>query len=175
MLRTGELVDPGVRLPAGAALTMVAGAPVELLIALSRPHSLEVQAVTASPTRFAWVDGGDAGVLVYRLGPVLPWAQVPFHPRLVPAEEGTAGVSGPDVRILLVDRDDRKIRAVHRVRWPDKFTSVVRKSVERMRDAPYNRLATDHAIAALHRRYPTPDDLVIDRADAVCTAVSLSH
>jgi hypothetical protein len=44
-----------------------------------------------------------------------------------------------------------------------------------MRDAPYNRLATDHAIAALHRRYPTPDDLVIDRADVVCTAVSLSR
>jgi hypothetical protein len=131
-----------------------------------------VQAITAAPTRFAWVDGGDAGVLVYRLGPVLPWAQVAFHPQLMPDGAAAAGVDGGQgVRIVLVDRDSRVIRAVHRVRWPDTFAAVVRESVERMRDAPYNRLAYQHAVAALHRRYPTPDDLVIDRAEAVCTAV----
>jgi hypothetical protein len=167
-------MDPGVELPEGAALTMTTGAPVELLIALSRPHELEVQAITAAPTRFAWVDGGDAAVLVYRLGPVLPWAQVAYHPHLTAAGEATAGVDGGQgVRIVLVDRDSRVIRAVHRVRWPDTFVSVVRESVERMRDAPYNRLAYQHAVAALHRRYPTPDDLVIDRAETVCTAVPI--
>ena len=161
-------------LPEGAALTMVTGEPVELLIALSRPHELEVQAVTAAPTRFAWIDGGDAGVLVYRLGPVLPWAQVTFHPHLMRAEEGTPGVDGArGVRIVLADRDSRMIRAVHRVRWPAGFVSVVQESVTRMREKPYNRLSFEHAVAALHRRYPTPDDLVIDRADSICTAVAL--
>ena len=98
---------------------MVTGAPVELLIALSRPHELEVQAVTAAPTRFAWVDAGAAGVLLYRLGPVLPWAQVTLHPHLVPAAEGPVGGDGTyGVRIVLVDRDSRVVRAEHRVRWP---------------------------------------------------------
>ncbi|AGL16045.1 hypothetical protein L083_2535 [Actinoplanes sp. N902-109] len=160
------------RLPEGAGLTMVTGAPVELLIALSRPHPLEVEAVTAAPTQFGWVDAGAAALLVYRLGPVLPWAQVAFHPQLMAADAGVAGVDGwRGVRIVLVDRDSRVVQAVHQVRWPDTFTTVVRKSVERMREEPYDRLAHRHALAALHRRYPTPDDLVIDRVDARCTAV----
>lgn len=174
VLGTGSRLAPDVALPEHAALTMVTGAPVELLLALSRPHELEVQAVTAAPTQFAWIDVSTAGVLLYRLGPVLPWAQVTYHPHLVPAEEGTAGVDGTHgVRIVLVDRDTRVVRAVHRVRWPASFVSVVRKSVARMQEAPYERLAHNHAVAALHRRYPTPEDLLMDRADAQCTAVPI--
>ena len=174
ILSTGSRLDPGVTLPEGAGLTMVTGAPVELLMALSRPHELEVQAVTAAPTRFAWVDAGAAGVLLYRLGPVLPWAQVTFHPQLVPAAEGPVGVDGAyGVRIVLVDRDSRVVKAVHRVRWTAGFVSVVRQSVARMQEAPFDRLTHQHAVAALHRRYPTPEDLVIDRADAQCTAVPI--
>ncbi len=172
ILSTGSRLDPSVTLAEGAALTMVTGAPVELLMVLSRPHELEVQAVTAAPTRFAWVDAGAAGVLLYRLGPVLPWAQVTFHPALVPAAEGQAGVDGTHgVRIVLVDRESREVRAVHRVRWPAGFVAVVRKSVARMRETPFDRLTHQHAVAALHRRYPTPEDLVVDRAEAQCTAV----
>ena len=174
ILSAGSRLDPSVTLPEGAGLTMVTGAPVELLMALNRPHELEVQAVTAAPTRFAWVDAGAAGVLLYRLGPVLPWAQVTFHPHLAPAADGPVGVDGTHgVRIVLVDRDSRVVRAVHRVRWPAGFVSVVRESVARMRDAPFDRLTHQHAVAALHRRYPTPEDLVIDRAEAHCTAVPI--
>jgi hypothetical protein len=174
ILSTGGRLDPSVTLPERVGLTMVTGAPVELLMALSRPHELEVQAVTAAPTRFAWVDAGVAGVLLYRLGPVLPWAQVTFHPRMVPAAERPVGVDGTHgVRIVLVDRDSRVVKAVHRVRWPAGFVSVVRESVARMQEAPFNRLAHQHAVAALHRRYPTPEDLVVDRADAHCTAVAI--
>ena len=174
LLSKGNRLDPDVALPEHAGLTMVTGAPVELLVALSRPHELEVQAVTAAPTLFAWVDVGAAGVLLYRLGPVLPWAQVTFHPQLVPAEKGTAGVDGThEVRIVLVDKDSRVVRAVQRVRWPAGFVSVVRKSVARMQEEPYDRLAHQHAVAALRRRYPTSEDLLIDRADAHCTAVPI--
>jgi hypothetical protein len=174
VLSKGNRLDADVALPEHARLTMVTGAPAELLVALRRPHELEVQAVTAAPTLFAWVDVGAAGVLLYRLGPVLPWAQVTFHPQLVPAEEGTAGVDGTHgVQIVLVDRDSRVVRAAHRVRWPAAFLSVVRKSVARMQEEPYDRLAHQHAVAALHRRYPTPEDLLIDRADAHCTAVPM--
>ena len=174
VLSKGSRLDPDIALPEHAALTMVTGAPVELLVALSRPHELEVQAVTAAPTLFAWVDVGAAGVLLYRLGPVLPWAQVAFHPQLVPAGKGTAGVDGTHgVRIVLVDKDSRVVRAVQRVRWPAGFLSVVRKSVARMQEEPYDRLAHQHAVAALHRRYPTSEDLLIDRADAQCTAVPI--
>ena len=174
VLGTGSRLAPEVALPEQAALTMVTGAPVELLLALSRPHELEVQAVTAAPTQFAWIDVTAAGVLLYRLGPVLPWAQVTYHPHLVPAEEGPAGVDGTHgVRIVLVDRDSRVIRAVHRVRWPASFLAVVRRSVAKMDEAPYDRLGHQHAVAALHRRYPTPEDLLIDRADAHCTAVPI--
>ena len=174
ILSTGSRLDPGVTLPEGAGLTMVTGAPVELLMALSRPHELEVQAVTAAPTRFAWVDAGAAGVLLYRLGPVLPWAQVTFHPQLVPAAEGPVGVDGAyGVRIVLVDRDSRVVKAVHRVRWTAGFVAAVRESVARMQEAPFDRLTHQHAVAALHRRYPTPEDLVIDRAAAQCTAVPI--
>jgi hypothetical protein len=39
-----------------------------------------------------------------------------------------------------------------------------------MRETPYSPFAYEHAKAALHRRYPTPEDLVVDRADVWCTA-----
>lgn len=168
---TGSRLAPGEALEEGATLTMVAGAPVELMIALRRPHDLEVQAVTAAPTLFAWVDGADAAVLAYRLGPILPWAQVPYHPHLVAAEEGPPGVdAGRGVRIILADYDERVVKAVHRVRWPDSFAAVVRRSVLRLEAAPYDRLAYRHAVASLQRHFPTPEDLVLDRADAHCTA-----
>ncbi|MGW4945599.1 hypothetical protein ACWEOZ_28870 [Actinoplanes sp. NPDC004185] len=174
VLSKGSRLDPDVKLPEHAGLTMVTGAPVELLLALRRPHDLEVQAVTAAPTQFAWIDVGAAGVLLYRLGPVLPWGQVTFHPHMVPAEEGPAGVDGTHgVRITLVDRDSRVVRAVHRVRWPAAFLSVVRQSVAKMQETPYDRLAHQHAVAALNRRYRTPEDLLIDRVDAQCTAVPI--
>jgi hypothetical protein len=40
ILSTGSRLEPSVTLPQGAGLTMVTGAPVELLTALSRPHEL---------------------------------------------------------------------------------------------------------------------------------------
>ncbi|WP_306207213.1 hypothetical protein [Actinoplanes sp. RD1] len=173
-IETGSRLDPDVALGEGPALTMVTGAPVELLIALRRPHELEVQAVTAAPTQFAWVDGADTGMLLYRLGPVLPWAQVAYHPHLVAAEEGTPGVdAGEGVRIMLVDLDTRIVRAVHRVRWPAKFAAAVGATVTRLEQAPYDRLTHRHAVAALHRRFPTAEDLLIERADAQCTATPM--
>ncbi|WP_305783680.1 hypothetical protein [Symbioplanes lichenis] len=170
-IETGSRLDPDVRLAEGPALTMVMGAPVELLIALKRPHELEVQAVTTAPTQFAWIDGADTGVLLYRLGPVLPWAQVAYHPHLIAAEEGTPGVdAGRGVRITLADLDTRVVRAVHRVRWPAGFARAVGATVTRLEEKPYDRLAYQHAVAALHRRFPTAEDLLIERADAQCTA-----
>ncbi|GAA2480926.1 hypothetical protein [Winogradskya humida] len=163
----GSRVDPGVSLAEGARLTMATGEPVRLMLSLSRPHALEVDAVTAKPTLFAWVDADDVGVLVYRLGPIMPWAQVTYQPHRADEE---AAVDGRNVEIMLVDRDSRVVRALHRVRWSYEFAAAVKASVTRMSEAPYNRIGHEHALAALRRRYPTPDDLVIDRADARCTA-----
>jgi hypothetical protein len=141
------------------------------MIVLSHPHELEVQAVTAAPTRFGWVDGEHAAVLLYRLGPVLAWSQVTYSPHPVSAEEGLPAVGAdPVVQIVLVDCDTNVVKAMHMVRWPDDFAAAVRATVARMRDMPPNRFAHDHALAALHRRYPTPDDLLVDRADVRCTA-----
>jgi hypothetical protein len=175
-VEVGSRLEPDVSWPQeGAALTMTAGEPVRLMIFLRRPHQLEVDAVTAAPTRFAWVDGEQAGVLLYRLGPILSWSQVAYSPHLGPPGEGPAGVD-PDgvVEIVLVDRDDDTVRALHRVRWPAEFTATVRESVERMRDIPFHRIAYDHVLAGLRRRYPTPEDLLTDRVDATCTATSIS-
>ena len=172
-VETGSRLDTDTKLVEGPLLTMVMGAPVELLIALRRPHELEVQAVSAAPTQFGWVDGTDTGILLYRLGPVLPWAQVPYHPHLA-AEQGTPGVdAGRGVRIMLVDLDTRTVRAVHRVRWPAGFAAAVGRTVAQMAEKPYNRLAHQQAVTALHRHFPTADDLLIERVDAQCTAVPM--
>ncbi|HEX5198352.1 hypothetical protein ACFQS1_03570 [Paractinoplanes rhizophilus] len=170
-VEVGTQLDPDVNWPTGAALSMPAGEPVQLMIFLSHPHQLEVEAVSAAPTQFAWVDGADAAVLLYRLGPILSWSQVPYSPHLADPDESPPGV-GPDavVRIVLVDRDTNTVKALHAVRWPAEFAATVRASVERMWAAPFSRLAYEHVLAGLHRRYPTPEDLLTDRADAHCTA-----
>jgi hypothetical protein len=170
----GSRLDPDVSWPEGAALTMFSGEPVQLMIFLSHPHELEVQSVTAEPTRFAWVDSEHAGVLAYRLGTILGWSQVPYTPHIFSRDEGQPAVDAdPVVQIVLVDRDTNTVKALHRVRWPEEFAAAVRASVARMREMPYSGAAFEHVLAALHRRYPTPEDLVIDRADAQCTATPI--
>jgi hypothetical protein len=42
-----------------------------------------------------------------------------------------------------------------------------------MRETPFSAFAYEHALAAMHRRYPTTEDLVIDRADAHCVATPI--
>jgi hypothetical protein len=168
----GTQLDPDVEWPTGAALTMPAGEPVQLMIFLSHPHQLEIEAVTTPPTQFAWVDGEDAGVMLYRLGPILSWSQVPYSPHLAEPDEGPPGVDpGGLVRIVLVDRDTNTVKALHSVRWPAEFAATVRESVARMWEKPFSRFAYEHVLAGLHRRYPTPEDLLTDRIDASCTAV----
>lgn len=174
LIEVGSQLDPDLSRPEGATLRMFAGEPVQLMIFLSHPHELEVEAVTAAPTEFAWVDSEHVGVLAYRLGPVLSWSEVTYSPHLSAADEGLPGVDAdPVVRIVLVDRDSNIVKALHSVRWPDDFAAAVRASVTKMQEMPYNGIAYEHALAALRRRFPTPEDLVIDRADALCTAVPL--
>jgi len=172
IVEVGAQLDPDVSWPEGAALSMFIGEPVQLMIFLSHPHALEVEAVSQPPTQFAWVDSEHVGVLAYRLGPILGWSEASFTPHQFEPDEGLPGVDhDARVRIVLVDRDTNIVKALHTVRWPDTFAETVRASVERMRDTPYSPFAYEHALAALHRRYPTAEDLVVDRADARCTAL----
>ncbi|GAA0552681.1 hypothetical protein GCM10010172_38900 [Paractinoplanes ferrugineus] len=175
IVEVGSRLEPYVNYPEGAALTMFAGEPAQLMIFISRPHALEIDAVTATPTRFAWVDGEHVGILVYRLGPILSWSQIAYTPHASAEEDGVPDVADdPIVRIVLVDRDDNTVKALNEVRWPAEFAATVRASVARMRDTPFSRIACDHVLAAMHRRYPTPEDLVVDRADAHCTATPVT-
>lgn len=173
IVEVGSRLDTDVSRPEGASLTMFAGEPVQLMIFLSHPHQLEVAAVSTPPTQFAWVDSEHAAVLLYKLGPLLSWSQTTYTPHLFAPEDGLPSVDpDPIVQIVLVDRDTNIVKALHRVRWPDKFAAAVRDTVTRMRDTPYSRPGYDHALAALNRRYPTPEDLIVDRADVHCTATS---
>jgi hypothetical protein len=175
IVEVGSHLQPDVSWPEGAALSMFVGEPVQLMIFLSRPHELEVQAVSQAPTQFAWVDSEHVGVLAYRLGPILSWSQVAYSPHLFDPEEGLPGTDvDATVRIVLVDRDTNIVKALHTVRWPAEFAAAVRESVTRMRETPYSPFAYEHALAALHRRYPTPEDLVIDRADRTCIATPVT-
>jgi hypothetical protein len=175
VVEVGTQLDPELSWPEGAALSMFAGEPAQLMIFLSHPHELEVRAVSQPPTQFVWVDSEHIGVLAYRLGPVLAWSQVAYTPHWSAPEEGLPGVdAGAEVRIVLVDRGTNVVRALHTVRWPAEFATAVRESVARMREAPYSRFACEHALAALHRRYPTTEDLVVDRADAHCVAAPVT-
>ncbi|WP_433293869.1 hypothetical protein ACQP2F_31680 [Actinoplanes sp. CA-030573] len=170
-VEVGSRLDPDIDYPAGAALTMSAVEPVQLMIFLSHPHQLEVDAVTAAPTQFAWIDGDEAAVLLYRLGPILSWSQVPYSPHLAEPDDPPPGVDPRGiVQIVLVDRDTNTVRALHRVRWPADFTATVRASVTKMLEKPFHRSGYEHVLAALHRRYPTAEDLLTDRSDARCTA-----
>jgi len=174
-VEVGSHLEPDISWPReGVALTMTAGEPVRLMIFLPRPHELEVDAVSAAPTRFAWVDGEQAGVLLYRLGPIMPWAQIPYHPHLALPGDGPAGVDEDGVvQIMLIDRETDTVRALHRVRWPADFAAAVRASVAAMLDIPFHQVAYDHVLAGLRRRYPTPEDLITDRVDVSCTAAPL--
>jgi hypothetical protein len=172
IVEVGAQLDPDVSWPEGAALSMFVGEPVQLMIFLSHPHELEAQAVSQPPTQFAWVDSEHVGVLAYRLGPILSWSEAPYTPHWFGPEEGLPGIDlDASVRIVLVDRDTNIVKALHRVQWPQDFAAAVRASVTRMRETPFSRPAYEHALAALHRRCPTPEDLVVDRADALCTAL----
>lgn len=175
MAEVGTQLDPEVSWPEGAALSMFTGEPVQLMIFLSHPHELEVEAVSQPPTRFAWVDSEHVGVLAYRLGPILSWSEVAFTPHAFEPDEGLCGVDDDaTVRIVLVDRDTNIVRALHEVRWPDEFAAAVRDSVDRMRETPFAPFAYEHALAALRRKHPTTEDLVVDRADAHCTATPVT-
>jgi hypothetical protein len=171
IVEVGSRLEPYANYPEGAALSMFAGEPVQLMLFLSNPHDLEIQAVSAAPTRFAWVDGEHAGILAYRLGPILSWNRIAYTPHGFAPEDGWPGVDAePIVRIILVDRDDHTVKALHQVRWPEEFAATVRASIARMRDIPFSPIAYEHVLAGLNRRYPTPEDLVVDRADADCIA-----
>lgn len=171
IVEVGTQLDPDVSWPEGAALSMFVGEPVQLMIFLSHPHALEVQAVSQAPTQFAWVDGEHIGVLAYRLGPVLSWSEASYTPHWFDPAEGLPGVDvDAKVRVVLVDRDTNIVRALHTVRWPREFAAAVRTSVARMRETPVSRFTYEHALAALHRRYPTTEDLVVDRAEVHCVA-----
>ena len=171
IVEVGAQLYPDVKRPEGAALSMFVGEPVQLMIFLSHPHQLETQAVSQAPTRFAWVDSGNVGVLAYRLGPILSWSEVPYTPHGFEPEEGLPGVDADaTVRVVLVDRETNIVRAVHTVRWPVEFAAAVRESVARMREMPYSTFAHEHALGALRRRYRTTEDLVVDRADVLCVA-----
>jgi hypothetical protein len=171
IVEVGSQLDPDVSWPEGAALSMFVGEPVQLMIFLSHPHELEVQAVSQAPTQFAWVDAEHIGILAYRLGPILSWSEAPYTPHWFGPEDGLPGVDADGkVRIVLVDRETNVVRALHTVRWPAKFADAVRETVVRMRETPYSSFSYEHALAGLRRRYPTPDDLVVDRADVHCTA-----
>jgi hypothetical protein len=175
IVEVGNQLDSDVTRPEGAALSMFVGEPVQLTIFLSHPHELEVQAVSQPPTRFAWVDSEHVGVLAYRLGPILSWSQVTYTPHQFAAEEGIPGVDiGAKARIVLVDRDTNIVKALHTVRWPEAFAATVRRSVARMRETPDVPFGYEHALAALHRRYPTTEDLVVDRADVLCTGTPVA-
>jgi len=175
IVEVGAQLDPDVSWPEGAALSMFVGEPVQLMIVLSRPHELEVQAVSQAPTRFAWVDSENVGVLAYRLGPILSWSEAPYTPHWFGPEEGLPGVDvDATVRIVLVDRETNIVRAVHTVQWPHEFAATVRQSVARMREASYSAFAYDHDLAALHRRYRTTEDLVVDRAEVHCVATPVA-
>jgi hypothetical protein len=174
IVEVGAQLDPDVSRPEGAALSMFVGESVQLMIVLSRPHELEVQAVSQAPTQFAWVDSETVGVLAYRLGPILPWSQTPYAPHRFGPEDGLPGVDADaTVRIVLIDGATNIVRAVHTVRWPDKFAAAVRQSVARMRETPYSPFAYEHALGALHRHFRTTEDLVVDRAEVHCVAVPL--
>jgi hypothetical protein len=175
VVEVGSRLDPDISWPEGAALTMFSGEPVQLMIFLSHPHELEVEAVSAEPTQFAWIDSEHAGVLLYRLGPILSWSEATYNPHLFDTGDGLPGVDADAVvQIVLVDRDTNVVKALHNVTWPDDFAAAVRASVVRMREMPFSQLAYEHALAALHRRYPSPEDLIVDRADALCTATPAS-
>jgi hypothetical protein len=169
-LQVGSRLETEHSWPEGGSLTMVAGEPAQLLLSLPHPHQLEIEAVTAAPTRFAWIDGQHAGILAYRLGPILSWSTTAYSPHLAPGEPTSTGTADPRVRIILVDRDTDTVKALHTVRWPREFAATVHAAVARMQDLPFNRIAYDHVLASLHRHYPTAEDLVIDRADAQCVA-----
>jgi hypothetical protein len=172
VIEVGTQLDPEFNRPEGATLTMFTGEPVQLMIFLSHPHRLEIEAVTTPPTQFAWVDGEHVAVLAYRLGPVLSWAEATYSTHLLAPEEGLPGLdTDPLVQIMLVDQDNNVVKALHSVRWPAEFAAAVRTTVARMRETPCTRLEYGHALAGLHRHFPTPEDLVIDRADARCTAI----
>ncbi|XVU27088.1 hypothetical protein ACQPZJ_08615 [Actinoplanes sp. CA-054009] len=171
----GSQLDPDISWPEGAALSMFAGEPVQLMLFLSHPHELEIQAVSTPPTQFAWVDGEQAGLLLYRLGPLLTWSFTAYSPHLFDPADGLPGVDAdPLVQIVLVDCDTNVVKALHTVRWPDDFAATVRASVVKMRETPFHQIAYDHALAALHRRFPTPEDLIVDRAEASCTATPVT-
>jgi hypothetical protein len=175
IVEVGTQLDPDVSWPEGAALSMFAGEPVQLMIFLSHPHELEAQAVSQAPTQFAWIDSEHVGVLAYRLGPILSWSEATYTPHSFDPGDGLPAVDDEAlVRIVLVDRDTNVVRALNTVRWPDEFATAVRESVARMRETPYAPFAYEHALAALHRRYPTAEDLVIDRADAHCVATPVT-
>jgi hypothetical protein len=171
ILEVGSRLDADLSWPEGVTLTMPAGEPAQLRMSLRRPHELEIRAVTTAPTQFAWVDGEHVAILAYRLGPIMPWSTTTYSPHLDPAEPGPPGDStDPTVRIVLVDRDDSTVQAVNTVRWPDEFAAAVHASVTRMRELPFSHISYDHVLASLHRRFPSPEDLIVDRAEAQCVA-----
>jgi hypothetical protein len=100
---------------------------------------------------------------------------VPYTPHWFGPEEGLPGVDlEAAVRIVLVDRDTNIVRAVHTVRWPDEFAAAVRQSVSRMRETSHSAFEYEHALAAMHRRFRTTEDLVVDRAEVHCVATPVT-
>lgn len=153
----GQLYNPQIRYWAAEtpSLRMTADYGIELALFYHGPTSVEIQAVRNGLAQFAWIDtDGPVGVLAFRFG-TLNWADCPFTPhRKEPDYEPGLPelVAGRHLTVVcpLVDATTGIIKAIRLTTWPAEFATAVKASVDRMREAPYTKLAHDAALDGLY-------------------------
>ncbi len=152
------------------------GSKLELLISYPRPKQEEIEQFHHGMVRFAWVDSEQTAVFAVKLGD-LPWADCPFHPRLIIdagmqtprlPHKSTAGKVLP---MIFVNGISGIVVGIRMIGLPPKFVTAMSATITRMVQTPFNPAAHDDAIVALYGKYPTAAKLVRDRADITCIGI----
>jgi len=139
----------------------------ELILTLRGVEDQLVVAVTRGEAEFALVDESPLLVLCARFGVAVPWVASPFcwhhtpsKERVLPPALGSEDEARIQIQILLVEAEDKTIRASRCVTFSLDFTRALNEAIREQARLPFDPRGQERSHEKLRRRCPTPESMV---------------
>lgn len=135
----GEPFERGrTNLPPGVGVVLHEDEPLQVILSVFKPNLREVEAVQTGRSRFAWVEHGVNGRLLFKFGSA-SWGDCPYSPHQFPSDlqmrpRGTHRI----VIASLVAAETGLIAALRQFTWPAYFINTIVESLSGLAAKPYS-------------------------------------